>query len=386
MIEVLHDIMSRLKSVGVRVGMTWTGNKGGGVGRWRHSPKWRHIGKRRVRVMKKLDESKVKWIMRENRKGTPCSTIAKNAGISTRWVQKICQRYSDVPIGEISYPVPLGRPKKSLPGRREHSAVLSAVSGECSGAVSLERKIERTTGMHIPHNTIHGILRDADIAEEQPKKSRRRKWVRYERTHSNSMWHTDYKQLPDKRWFICYLDDASRFVTAWGAFPEATTENAIAVLEEAIKRYGKPASIMTDHGSQFYANESAARKRGESAYEKKLVELGIRQILARVKHPQTNGKLERFHGEIQRKLHRFEASSYAGAVRDAASGHVGGPFHTEPPKPALERFMEWYNYNRAHMSLDWENGETPAQAFMRKMAPAGETVVDEQTGEEYRAE
>ena len=327
--------------------------------------------------MKKLDESKVKWIIRESRKGTPSSTIAKNMGISTRRVQRLCRRYSGISIGSISYPDALGRPRKSLPGRREHSAVLSAVSEECSGAVSLERKIERTTGMHIPHSTIHVILRDADIAEEQSKKSRRRKWVRYERTHSNSMWHTDYKQLPDKRWFICYLDDASRFVTAWGVFPEATTENAIAVLEEAIKLYGKPASIMTDHGSQFYANEAEARKRGESTYEKKLVELGIRQILARVKHPQTNGKLERFHGEIQRKLHRFEASSYAGAVRDPVSGHVGGPFHTEPPKPALERFMEWYNYNRAHMSLDWESGETPAQAFMRKMAPAGETVVDE---------
>ena len=42
---------------------------------------------------------------------------------------------------------------------------------------------------------------------------------------------------------------------------------------------------MTDHGSQFYANETEARKRGESAYEKKLVELDIRHILARVKAP-----------------------------------------------------------------------------------------------------
>ena len=66
---------------------------------------------------------------------------------------------------------------------------------------------------------------------------------------------------------------------------EATTENAIIVLEGAIKRYGKPASIMTDHSSQFYANEAEARKRGESAHEK-MVELDIKQILAGVRHPQ----------------------------------------------------------------------------------------------------
>ena len=85
--------------------------------------------------------------------------------------------------------------------------------------------------------------------------------------------------------FCRYQDDASRFITGWGIFEHATTENALAVLEEAVKRHGKPASILTDHGSQFYANESKARKRGESEYEKKLVEMGIRQILARINHP-----------------------------------------------------------------------------------------------------
>ena len=68
------------------------------------------------------------------------------------------------------------------------------------------------------------------------------------------------------------------------------------VLDEAIARHGKPASVMTDHGLQFYANEADSRKRGESEFEKRLVEMDIRQILACVKHPQTNGKLERIHG------------------------------------------------------------------------------------------
>ena len=95
----------------------------------------------------------------------------------------------------------------------------------------------------------------------------------------------------------------------------------MAVLEEAVKRHGKPASILTDHGSQFYANESKARKRGE--YKKKLVEMGIRQILARINHPQTNGKLERFHGELQRKLHRFK--------------DVAGPPETAGPRLAASR-------------------------------------------------
>ena len=184
-------------------------------------------------------------------------------------------------------------------------------------------------------------------------------------TYSNSMWHTDYKHLDDGRWFLCYEDDASRFVTGYGMFEHATTENALTVLEEAIKNHGKPASPMTGRGSQFYANASESKKKGASVFEKRLVELGIKQILASVRHPQTNGKLERLHGEIQRKLPEFEAIIMR---------------KSDP----VDLFMEWYNHRRPHMSLgvDGEN-ETPAHAFIRKMPLRGETVVDKQTGEEY---
>ena len=199
------------------------------------------------------------------------------------------------------------------------------------------------------------------MAERDPQ--RRRKWVRHEREYSNSMWHTDFKLLPDGRWFLCYEDDASRFVTGYGAFAEATTAHALEVLEGAIRKHGKPASIMTDRGSQFYASQKETAKRGDgSEFEKRLVELGIRQILAGVHRPQTSSKLGRLHGEIQRKLHRFEDT--AGPPGTAAPIGDGGA----GPDP-LDRFMKWYNYWRPHMSLDWDRRETPAQAFERKMPP-----------------
>lgn len=176
-------------------------------------------------------------------------------------------------------------------------------------------------------------------------------------------------------------------MVGFGVFEEATTKNALKVLDEAIKDHGKPASILTDCGTQFYATESEAKKKGESKFEQRLVELDIKHVFARVRHPQTNGKLERLHGEIQRKLHHFETSSSTKTRRGASKDTpVGGPFHTEPAKDPVERFLEWYNYERPHMSLDWDNLETPAQAFKRKMAPTGTTVVDSQTGQEYSAE
>ena len=122
---------------------------------------------------------------------------------------------------------------------------------------------------------------------------------------------------------------------------------------------GRPATILTDHGSQFYANESEYKAKGATEFEKTLVELEVKHILARVGHPQTNGKLERFHGEIQRKQKWFES---------------------------IDELIHWWNNIKPHMSLDWDNLETPAKAFARKMPEKGTTVIDEQSGEVYHVE
>ena len=313
-----------------------------------------------LQVVNKLDEDQVRWLVRENRNGMISKKeIAMHLGVSVRWVQKLCVKYRNTPVSKIVYPEPMGRPKTGLPGRREHSAVLSNYSENRRSAVRLEKIIRVRIGIHIPHRIIQNVLKDEELAENQPAKARRRKWIRYERRFSNSLWHTDYKQLPDGRWFICYMDDASRFIVSFGVFEEATAANAIKVLEDGIQKYGKPAGILTDHGSQFYANQKENAVRGESEFEKKLVELDIKHSLARVKHPQTNGKLERFHSEIEQHLESFRSESATNTVRNVQTGdHVGNPFYTTGMTDPISRLVEWYN-NLEHMSLK-DGVETPA--------------------------
>ena len=120
-------------------------------------------------------------------------------------------------------------------------------------AVRLETIIKRSTGIHISHHIIHGILKDEELAENQPAKAKQWKWVRYECRYSSFLWHTDYK------WFVSFQDDASRLTVGFGVFDEATRDHAIKVLEDAIKRYGKPAQVLTDHGSQFMQTKRRMR-------------------------------------------------------------------------------------------------------------------------------
>ena len=194
--------------------------------------------------MKKLDQSKVEYIAAEKRKGSKNATIAEAMGISVRYVQKLWARFKNTPKDRIVFPANMGRPSRGPPTREEQSAVLSARRLIRAGASRIWDHL-RNMGMSIPEGIIHKILRESGDASEHKRKQRRRRWVRYERTHSNSMWHTDYKQLDDGRWPICHEDDASRFVTGWGAFNEAATEHAIWGAEPRHSRM-RQAQIHTD--------------------------------------------------------------------------------------------------------------------------------------------
>ena len=123
--------------------------------------------------MTKLDQSQVERIIREKRKGTHNKIIAEQAGVSVRWIQKLWKRYKKK--DKIIFPETMGRSKKDTSGCREYSAVLSAISKARHGAFTLERVVKNFIGIHILHNTIHKMLRDADTSENQPKKSERRK-------------------------------------------------------------------------------------------------------------------------------------------------------------------------------------------------------------------
>ncbi len=141
-----------------------------------------------------------------------------------------------------------------------------------------------------------------------------------------------------EKWIIAFMDDASRFITCYGVFDSATTENTIKVLKEGFAEYGIPDEILTDHGTQFVASKT--REKAKHRFKEFLKENEVRHILARINHPQTNGKIERFFGLMEQKVHLFDS---------------------------VDEFVYWYNYVKPHMSLNFDELETPYQAFLRKL-------------------
>lgn len=288
--------------------------------------------------MAKLTDKGVRWIIDQIRMGElSIRQIAKKQGITPQRVRQLRQIYQHGgEIPQLKWHTPL--PKPFDPSEVE--IIKNAKSIYKVGATSLEKIIEKEEGKHIPHNRIHKVLKKEKLAQNQPNKQNRRKWVRFERKHSNSMWHTDWTQLENKRWLIIFEDDASRLAMSWGEFDEATTKNSIKVLKKGIKKYGKPREMLTGRDSQFYTSEIEGKKQGKTEFQLFLEKEEIVHIVGRVNHPQTNGKQERLFGTVKRHYHEFKS---------------------------IDDLMHWYNEVRPHMSLDWDKLETPAQAFKRKM-------------------
>ncbi len=285
--------------------------------------------------MKKLKPWGIIEIISDRLAGKSAYRIGKRHGISARWVRHLAASF--VETGKVPQIMPCGRKKKPI-SEDEIEKVRDAYEIYHSCAVRLEDCLDEFMDIHMPHNRIHQIMRSLKLAKRHRKKSQRRKWVRFERYKSNSLWHIDWSLL-GRKWFIVIEDDASRFIVGYGLFDIANMDNSIAVMERAIAAYGAPKALLSGHDSQFIGVVQKNVKKEPSQFQQFLIKHKIKHILGRINHPQTNGKLERAFGTIKSKIKEFSS---------------------------LDELIHWYNGIRPHMSLK-DGLETPAQAYVRKM-------------------
>ncbi|MBU0980133.1 MAG: DDE-type integrase/transposase/recombinase [Nanoarchaeota archaeon] len=257
----------------------------------------------------------------------------KVAGITKQRVYQVWKKYletGEIPeIGRRN-----GRPPKPLE-EWERDAVQKAFEKYRVCADGLERLIRRDFGVHIPHNHIHRALLELGYAKRKTGRAVRKKaWKRYERRHSLTAVHIDWHQCPnDGPWVFAVEDDASRKLLALRECLSATTDESIQGMKKALK-HGKIKQCISDHGSQFVSNLD-----GDSRFQAFLAKNNIKPILCRVKHPQSNGKVEKWFDLYERHRDAFNS---------------------------VEDFLHWYNEVRPHRSLNWEALETPTEAFERK--------------------
>jgi putative transposase len=162
-------------------------------------------------------------------------------------------------------------------------------------------------------------------------------------TRVNELWQTDFTQLKVVGWgryYLCtVLDDFSRYIIAWRLAPTMTSQDAKATLDLAVERTAvshikvdlRP-RLLSDNGAAFVSDELAEY----------LDHYHLRHIRGAPYHPQTQGKIERYHRSMKSivKLENFYF-----------------PWDLEQ---ALASFVDYYNHHRYHESLD---NLTPSDVF-----------------------
>lgn len=202
------------------------------------------------------------------------------------------------------------------------------------GACRIEHLLKQR-GFFISHRQIEKLLLRNDLVKPNPKKQKPRKWVRYELPNPNDLWHTDWSYDPfTQKQLSVFLDDKTRLITSYGLFKSPNSKNSIALLKTGIACFGKPKTIMTDHGSAYYSNHPNVNQIN-TQWRICLDALGIKHYVARVNRPQTNGKVERFFLTYKTE-------------------YATGTFQN------LKDYIEHYNQYRPHMSLNYK---TPQQVW-----------------------
>ena len=209
-------------------------------------------------------------------------------------------------------------------------------------------------GLPVPStSTIRRVLHAAGLVVPEPHKRPRSSWIRFEAAAPNGAWQSDFThwRLADGSGVeICsWLDDHSRYLLGCTVFRRVSGDDVVATFTAAGDEHGWPAATLTDNGTVYTARLVG----GRNGLEHLLAYLGVRQKNGSPGHPQTQGKIERFHQTLKRWLARQPAA------RDLAGLQA-----------QLDAFREVYNERRPHRAI---GRRTPGEAYraMPKDQPSG---------------
>lgn len=278
--------------------------------------------------------------------------VARSAGVSKGWVDKLVERYRE---GGYDALQPRSRRPRSCP----HAAAPDVQAA----ILELRRDLEDGGYDHGPHTIAHHLgLRGSDVPSvatiwrvlkrhglitPQPQKRPKSSFIRFAAQLPNELWQADTTHWhladgSDVEILNC-VDDHSRLLLISDAFITVKAADVVHSFAAAWLVHGLPTALLTDNGAVF----SGKSRKGKVLLESELERLGIVGKHSTPYHPQTCGKVERFHQTLKR---------YLGKQTPAPSLPV--------LQAQLDAFRAYYNQQRPHRAL---NGATPLTAFNARL-------------------
>ncbi len=322
-------------------------------------------------------EERIKFIVRALNRDTVFSDLCKEFGVSRstgyRWLNRYQECCNIFEVKELSRK-PHRSPTKTS---SEHETRVKALRLRYGWGAKKLRVILGQEGVDLPVITINRILKRQGLVK--PEICHRPALKRFERACPNELWQMDFKGDYALRSGRCYplsiLDDHSRFVVGLYALANQKGESVSSCLVDTFERYGLPEAMLMDHGTPWWSNTNGY---GLTWLAVSLIKQGIRLYNSGIRHPQTQGKVERFHRTLK------DSIRHVGKV-----SNCGKPKTIPEWEKALERFSKDYNFKRPHEALamrvpadrykssPWKYNPNPAEweyppgAIVKRLNPQG---------------
>ncbi len=305
-----------------------------------------------------VSEQRMQFVIRATSGKESMTALCCEFGISRPtgylWRQRYRQAGSVTTVCEHSRR-PHQSPRRTESWKEQRVVALRQQMGW--GAKKLRVLLQEEERIALPVRTIHRILQRHRLVSEDvhgPAPSR------FERSEPNELWQMDGKgkyPLQDGECHVLsILDDHSRYVVGLHALPRLKGEKADGCLVETFRHYGVPQSMLMDRGALWW---SVWNGWGLTRLSVRLIEQGIRLLYGRVRHPQTQGKVERFHRTLGIELR-----------------HRGVPQRFAQWPSALAEIQANYNQRRPHEALGMRY---PAERYR----PSARTYIEQVKPWEY---
>ena len=295
--------------------------------------------------------------------GLTKAEAAHRYGVSWRWVHALVTRYQR---GGLEAVEPQSSRPKSSPHEMSgqvREAIIAlrrdlVSQGLDAGPLTIAWHLEQWGYVVPSSSSIRRVLVAEGLVTPEPKKKPKSSLRRFVADQPNETWQSDFThwRLADGTdvEIINWLDDHSRFMLAMTAFSRVTGPIVVETFFQCVHEYGVPASTLTDNGVVYTTRLLGSR----NAFEHVLAQLGVKQKNGHPSHPQTQGKIERFHQTLKKWLREQPAANSINELQEQ-----------------LDRFREIYNEHRPHKAL---KRRTPGSAYRETpKAASGSPLLNE---------
>jgi transposase InsO family protein len=293
-----------------------------------------------------VDDQRMRFVMCVSRAGTTLREACEEFQISRPTGYQWLRRYQAGGIAGVVEKSrrPLNSPRQTAVEIEQRVVELRQQRPDW-GARKLHVLLARE-GIPLPVVTVHRILLRRGLV--RPQDRFRTAVQRFQRGAANQLWQMDFKSPVG--WDapvgpLSVLDDHSRYAIALARTGSTQGEPVKQRLIEAFERCGMPEEMLMDHGTPWWNMKAAA---GWTWLTVWLMRQGIQLHFSGYRHPQTQGKIERFHGAL-----------------GAAMKRRGMPA-SEEQQLWLDEFRQEYNHLRPHEALQMK---TPAAVWSKSARP-----------------